>query len=745
MSNKKWRKQLALYLSFIMIFSVFSSICVWADEGLNQDITKNEVLKISKEENMTKTKESLNKVVEYYRKNQPTMPMDDWEAFVALWAAGENFEKSPWKNYSWKKKDPGFSATVGGNDHIHHIFSLLGVGKNPAKAFETNRNLFAELAAQQNKKGSFGTIGKTVWAIVALDVGVELGVDVGVWNEENREKAIEALIKEQNDNGSFGSFSNIDNTGWALIVLSKSKGEEVQESIQKAKEYLKSMQLDNGAFGGKGQWDQENSNSIACAIQGLVAIGENVVDANGYWAVNGKTPVNALLKYQNRDGSFRWKLDDGGSVGMATKQAAIAVCDMVHQSSTWYRLGQIKFQDDTSKPEINKEELTKAIEVANKNKDSVVISVEGQDVSLKDVWVTEKDVKDYVTEIKKAQTISYKANATQEEVDNALALLNIATQTFNKAKKNGKKEGVEQEYVTISIEKFTLGQGYYKEPIKMPLNKGDNGAKMITRLIGEGNYKHTGKIDREFYLAKVRDDDKSQVKIPQYILDKVEKEIGSKKEEEWLGEFDYTSMSGWMYSVNNKIVNYGFSNYIPKNGDVIRCQFTVYGLGADLGGTDFMGEDPYITPANKDALTAKIAEINSDWAKNKILSNTLVLKAYHHAYDVLKNMEGSQESVDDALLHLDKALVGEEEKPIEIVVEGLNHNMKVNKPKMSFKAYAKDNESSIVVILNDKIIKEQGGQYNVTFKKGKNTLIIKAVDQENKYNSVIKISKHIIE
>ena len=43
-----------------------------------------------------------------------------------------------------------------------------------------------------------------------------------------------------------------------------------------------------------------------------------------------------------------------------------------------------------------------------------------------------------------------------------------------------------------------------------------------------------------------------------------------------------------MYSVNGVFPNYGFSNYYPQDGDVIRLQFTLC-LGKDLGGSDAIG------------------------------------------------------------------------------------------------------------------------------------------------------------
>lgn len=57
--------------------------------------------------------------------------------------------------------------------------------------------------------------------------------------------------------------------------------------------------------------------------------------------------------------------------------------------------------------------------------------------------------------------------------------------------------------------------------------------------------------------------------------------MGAQTRTGW-GEKDYTSQSGWMYIVNNKLASVGVSSYEPADGDVIRFQFSVYGMGSDF-------------------------------------------------------------------------------------------------------------------------------------------------------------------
>lgn len=208
-------------------------------------------------------------------------------------------------------------------------------------------------------------------------------------------------------------------------------------------------------------------------------------------------------------------------------------------------------------------------------------------------------------------------------------------------------------YVTVSVEKFTLGQGYIVEPVRVPFQEGDNVAAVISELLGENRYKHGGSIESSFYLSSIYDPGAGAVNIPAYILKAIGEvgQIGDRKDVDWLGESDYTTQSGWMYAVNDSFPNVGASDKFVENGDVVRWQYTVYGYGGDLGGYGAL-----IDPANKDALTEKVAEINSSVNKTEILADDAVRLAYDNAYTTLTDMISSQYVVDTALGELVEAL-----------------------------------------------------------------------------------------
>ncbi|MFF2482405.1 S-layer homology domain-containing protein [Paenibacillus sp. NPDC058071] len=208
-------------------------------------------------------------------------------------------------------------------------------------------------------------------------------------------------------------------------------------------------------------------------------------------------------------------------------------------------------------------------------------------------------------------------------------------------------------YVTVAVEKFTLGQGYVVEPVRVPIHEGDNAAAVISELLGEDNYDHSGTVDSGFYLSSVYDPGAGEAKFPAYILQALggAANVDDRADEDWLGEFDYYYQSGWNFAVNHSFPSVGASDVDLNNGDVVRWQYTVYGYGEDIGNGGTL-----ISPANKDALTEKVAEINSSADKATILADAEVRAAYENAYHTLTNMESGQSAVDAALSDLTEAL-----------------------------------------------------------------------------------------
>ncbi|CAM3228909.1 DUF4430 domain-containing protein [Filibacter tadaridae] len=305
--------------------------------------------------------EMIEDTVQYYKMNSTNLSW--WWKIVALWGAGENLTDGSWTLPSWQTTDPKLKPDSGDTEHIRYIFGLLAMGEDPSKAWETNRNLYAELAAQQKEKGNIGGINKHVWAMLALDAGEKLGHDVGTWDASKKQQALKFVLDSQNDDGGFALFgtqSDIDITGMVLLALGNYQGESATDAaIERAKDYLKARQLDleNGGFNSAGRFGMgDNSNSLSTSISGLVAVGEDPLAEK--WIVNGKTVVDAYRGFLLENGGFKWRHNDKNVNGMSTEQALVALTDIQTGKSVWQRLAE---QDLTaSNPDENEEAAVKS-------------------------------------------------------------------------------------------------------------------------------------------------------------------------------------------------------------------------------------------------------------------------------------------------------------------------------------------------------------------------------------------------
>ncbi|MCI5996567.1 MAG: Ig-like domain-containing protein [Blautia sp.] len=222
--------------------------------------------------------------------------------------------------------------------------------------------------------------------------------------------------------------------------------------------------------------------------------------------------------------------------------------------------------------------------------------------------------------------------------------------------------------ITVAVERFSIGQGYLIEPYLTTFQSGDTYETVCRRILDEKGYRYDTK-GASFYLSGISGADAGAISIPSCIQKIGAKKIGIKNVnppnnsamneyaggKAWLGEFSYSRMSGWMYSVGNnnghEFPGVGMDGRSPKDGDVFRLQFTVWGYGEDLTGCGY--SDPskiYYPVGNKTALTRKIAQINQN--KQLWFSINGCEAAYQHALQVLKKLDATQQELDGALAQL---------------------------------------------------------------------------------------------
>lgn len=234
-------------------------------------------------------------------------------------------------------------------------------------------------------------------------------------------------------------------------------------------------------------------------------------------------------------------------------------------------------------------------------------------------------------------------------------------------------------YATWSVEMLTLGNGFLIEPIRFPVYEGENAAQVLIKLLEEYEYScnHTGEPESGFYLAAINGVDHpaslSECAVPEPLMEKLEENGISDGDASGssLGEFDYTYMAGWMYSVNNNFPNVGFSNTYLSDGDVVRVQFTLCGYGADIGGGYSMGggvTTDFYPVANKTRLLTAISEINSSPQKYQTAMKTIQAD-FNAACDQAEDLLAAQEDVDAATEALISA-VAALQKPYDVNGDG---------------------------------------------------------------------------
>ncbi|MDR1615984.1 MAG: DUF4430 domain-containing protein, partial [Syntrophomonadaceae bacterium] len=160
--------------------------------------------------------------------------------------------------------------------------------------------------------------------------------------------------------------------------------------------------------------------------------------------------------------------------------------------------------------------------------------------------------------------------------------------------------------VYIDFEGYNLGQGFYIEPTALEFADGATAADATIDLLGRMGHEYdAGGNGETFFLLAVKGFGTENAIIPAYIpadesAPTTENNVGNS--DDWLGGGDYSPMSGWLITVNHKILETSAAEYVLKDGDVLRWQFTVWGFGADFGVMQSWGGDPYYTHDDKTAL-----------------------------------------------------------------------------------------------------------------------------------------------
>lgn len=582
------------------------------------------------------TKEDIQHGIAYLQ-NQPMNKYgNEWNIFSTLRAGGAVSQEkldAYYANVSEKLKNG--TKKLRATDVARVSITLAAMGKDltDIEGVDLMKALYSDDLASKIGNDSSNA---AIWALIALDCQKAEIPEGAVWT---REKLIKKILDFQTAEGGFGLFDNktssIDMTGMALQALAPYREKEnVSAAFDKALTHLKEKMTLDAGFNDAGS---ENSQSTAQVLTALTAAGIDPLAKENGFINNDKNMVTNLDSYK-ADSGFMWQRGQTGN-GMATQQVVYALeayRRFVENENRLYDITDVEIKADES----DRQAANAVIEKIHAIGDTITL-----------------ESKDEIQEARKA----YNALTDKQKKlvgKDVLAKLEAAEEELKKLE-NTTVVG----HVVVSVERFTIGQGYIHEPVVVPFVTNDNAVSILKKVIGEENW--VGNDGDSAYLEAIVGGDlgSDKVKVPDYIA-----QIGGPTTEQakeyghsgaWdtpntLGQFDYNNMSGWMYHVNGEEVGYGMANYEPKDGDVLRYQFTLWGYGTDLTGKEWGNPDPVIQICTKDEITRVMAQINEK--QDTLKQMPAVKAAYDKAVDLVSAVITPKKEIDAATADLKELL-----------------------------------------------------------------------------------------
>lgn len=261
--------------------------------------------------------------------NQPKLlpagsSLSDWAAF-ALALSGEkdayaSYEKEL-KDYVKKQYEQNGSLSDRKATEYHRIIlTVLALGEDPKDFGGYDLIKDGTYDYQGDDLGMQGVNG-WIFAPIALDAS---GAQVPEDARYTKEQIKDSILKEQNEDGSFGLMpgeADPDLTSMALQALALYQEEEkVQPVVEQALNWLSEHMTDNGSFVSYGD---ESVESCAQAIIALTALGIDPA-ADERFVKNGVTLLDGLNDFQRDNGGYAHTTADPESNFMATEQVLMA-------------------------------------------------------------------------------------------------------------------------------------------------------------------------------------------------------------------------------------------------------------------------------------------------------------------------------------------------------------------------------------------------------------------------------------
>jgi hypothetical protein len=239
----------------------------------------------------------------------------EWQA-IGMARAGVQVDEKYYKNLEeYIKAQKGNFRKI--TDCGKIVMAVTALNKDPRNI--SGYNLIEEI--YNNGKMTLQGTNGPAFALLALDTSRYTVPEDAVWS---REKLIDWILKQQNDDGGFplahGEASDIDITAMALQALSRYRDNPmIKTAVERAVNFLSRNQTNDGGYC---SWKDSNSESISQTIIALTALGIN--PATDYRFVKDGNLISKLLSFKEPDGCFAHREGDGPN-DMATEQALVAL------------------------------------------------------------------------------------------------------------------------------------------------------------------------------------------------------------------------------------------------------------------------------------------------------------------------------------------------------------------------------------------------------------------------------------
>ena len=270
----------------------------------------------------------------------------EW-AIIGLARSGYNVPDEYYQDYyatveAYVKACEGVLHDKKYTDYSRVTVALSAIGKDPRNV--GGYNLLTPLG--DFDKTIWQGINGPIWALIALDSGnYAMPQNPNAETQATRQMYIDEILSRQladggwslNGKGGDKGPSDPDITGMALQALAKYQD---QEAVKKATdEALACMSKQQDADGGFSSWGTGNSESAVQMLVALCELGLPIDDSR--FVKNGKTILDNLLTYRQKDGSFKHTADGSGNNQMASEQglyALVAVLRAHTGKSSLYRM-----------------------------------------------------------------------------------------------------------------------------------------------------------------------------------------------------------------------------------------------------------------------------------------------------------------------------------------------------------------------------------------------------------------------